>query len=66
MITEAVIVLALLVGYLGFRLAGLLTKVDNLVNRVETLEEWGDFIDETFHQMESQYTLTMEKNNDRD
>ena len=66
MITEAVIVLALLVGYLGFRLAGLLTKVDNLVNRVETLEEWADFIDETFQQMESQYTLTMEKDNDRD
>lgn len=66
MITEAVILLALLVGYLGFRLAGLLTKVDNLVNRVETLEEWADFIDETFQQMESQYTITMEKNNDRD
>ncbi len=66
MITEAVILLALLVGYLGFRLAKLITKVDNLVNRVETLEEWSDFIDETLEQMESQYTLTLEDDNDRD
>lgn len=45
MIVEAIVLLALLVLFLGIRLANAISSIKTLKERVFVLEKWADFID---------------------